>query len=105
MTTSLLRRKYNRSDVTSSLILHCTSQYLVEHKYAGAGQVAINGGSNGGTYTFWIGNIYGRLSHASTGLLVAACVNRAPEGTFGAAVAEVGVLDLLKVRQIASSRT
>lgn len=32
-----------------------------------------------------------------TGLLVAACVNRAPPGTFGAAVAEVGVLDLLKV--------
>lgn len=32
-----------------------------------------------------------------TGLLVAACVNRAPEGLFGAAVAEVGVLDLLKV--------
>jgi prolyl oligopeptidase len=32
------------------------------------------------------------------GLLVAACVNRAPAGTFGAAVAEVGVLDLLKVR-------
>jgi hypothetical protein len=31
------------------------------------------------------------------GLLVAACVNRALEGTFGAAVAEVGVLDLLKV--------
>ena len=34
------------------------------------------------------------------GLLVAACVNIAPEGTFGAAVAEVGVLDLLKVRVI-----
>lgn len=31
------------------------------------------------------------------GLLVAACVNRAPPGTFGAAVAEVGVLDMLKV--------
>ena len=31
------------------------------------------------------------------GLLVAACVNRAPEGMIGAAVAEVGVLDLLKV--------
>lgn len=31
------------------------------------------------------------------GLLVAACVNRAPEGTFGAAVADVGVLDMLKV--------
>jgi len=28
---------------------------------------------------------------------VAACVNLAPEKTFGAAVAEVGVLDLLKV--------
>ena len=27
---------------------------------------------------------------------MAACVNRAPEGTFGCAVAEVGVLDLLK---------
>jgi hypothetical protein len=34
------------------------------------------------------------------GLLVAACVNIAPEGTFGAAVAEVGVLDLLKVRVV-----
>lgn len=32
-----------------------------------------------------------------TGLLIAACVNIAPEGTFGAGVAEVGVLDLLKV--------
>jgi len=36
-------------------------------------------------------------SNVSAGLLVGACVNRAPEGTFGAAVAEVGVLDLLKV--------
>ena len=33
----------------------------------------------------------------SLGLLVAACVNRAPEGLLGAAVAEVGVHDLLKV--------
>jgi prolyl oligopeptidase len=33
----------------------------------------------------------------SIGLLVSACVNRAPEGLFGAAVAEVGVHDLLKV--------
>jgi hypothetical protein len=31
------------------------------------------------------------------GLLVSACVNRAPEGLLGAAVAEVGVHDLLKV--------
>ncbi|KXN84219.1 Prolyl endopeptidase [Leucoagaricus sp. SymC.cos] len=53
------------------------AEYLVANKYVGAGKVAINGGSNGG-------------------LLVAACVNRAPEGTFGAAVAEVGVFDLLK---------
>lgn len=37
------------------------------------------------------------ISTVFVGLLVAACVNRAPEGTFGAAVAEVGVLDLLKV--------
>ena len=29
---------------------------------------------------------------------MAACINRAPEGTFGAAVAETGVHDLLKVR-------
>ena len=35
-----------------------------------------------------------------SGLLVAACVNRAPEGLLGAAVAEVGVLDLLKVRTV-----
>ena len=32
------------------------------------------------------------------GLLVSACVNRAPEGLLGAAIAEVGVHDLLKVR-------
>lgn len=37
------------------------------------------------------------LFSESTGLLVGACVNRAPEGTFGAAVADVGVMDLLKV--------
>lgn len=34
----------------------------------------------------------------SSGLLVAACVNRAPEGLIGAAIAQVGVLDMLKVR-------
>ncbi|KAF8499303.1 prolyl oligopeptidase [Gautieria morchelliformis] len=56
------------------------TQFLVSGKYAAPGKVAINGGSNGG-------------------LLVAACVNRAPEGTFGAAVAEVGVLDMLKFSQ------
>jgi hypothetical protein len=54
------------------------TRFLEEEKIAGKGKVAINGGSNGG-------------------LLVAACVNRAPAGTFGAAVAEVGVHDYLKV--------
>ncbi|KAH7344156.1 prolyl oligopeptidase [Rhizoctonia solani] len=56
------------------------TQYLVDNKYAGPGKVIINGGSNGG-------------------LLVAACVNRAPERTFGAAIAEVGVFDYLRFPQ------
>ncbi|KAL0957660.1 hypothetical protein HGRIS_001441 [Hohenbuehelia grisea] len=33
-----------------------------------------------------------------------ACVNRAPEGTFGAAVAEVGVFDLLKFPQFTGGK-
>ncbi|KAJ3496917.1 hypothetical protein NLJ89_g10419 [Agrocybe chaxingu] len=53
------------------------TEYLVKNKYAAPGKVTINGGSNGG-------------------LLVSACVNRAPAGTFGCAIAEVGVHDLLK---------
>ncbi|KAH9978264.1 prolyl oligopeptidase [Lactifluus volemus] len=53
------------------------SEWLIENKYAARGKIVINGGSNGG-------------------LLVSACVNRAPEGLFGAAIAEVGVHDLLK---------
>ncbi|KAF9240642.1 prolyl oligopeptidase [Melanogaster broomeanus] len=52
------------------------TEYLVKNKIAAAGKVAINGG-----------------------LLIGACVNIAPEGTFGAGVAEVGVMDLLKVRK------
>lgn len=43
------------------------------------------------------------LAFGYSGLLVGACVNRAPEGLLGAAVAEVGVLDLLKVCLINSS--
>jgi len=61
------------------------SEYLVKNKYAAADKLTLNGGSNGG-------------------LLVAACVNRAPPGTFGAAVAEVGVLDLLKFNQYTIGR-
>ncbi|KAG9091317.1 hypothetical protein FS749_016631 [Ceratobasidium sp. UAMH 11750] len=56
------------------------TQYLVDNKYAAPGKVVINGGSNGG-------------------LLVVACVNRAPQGTFGAAIAEVGVFDYLRFPQ------
>ncbi|EIN10182.1 hypothetical protein PUNSTDRAFT_142274 [Punctularia strigosozonata HHB-11173 SS5] len=56
------------------------TEFLVENKYAAPGKVAINGGSNGG-------------------LLVAASAFRAPEGTFGAVVSEVGVHDMLKFSQ------
>jgi len=62
------------------------TEFLVNNKYAAAGKVAINGASNGG-------------------LLVAACVNRAPEGLIGAAVAEVGVLDLLKFADFTIGRS
>jgi prolyl oligopeptidase len=69
-------------------------QYLVQNKYAAPGKVAIHGGSNGGR-CFLCGE--SSAAHAVAGLLVSACVLRAPEGTFGAAVAEVGVHDYLKV--------
>jgi len=65
----------NRFKVYDDFI--AATEFLIKNKYAAPGKVAINGGSNGG-------------------LLVVACVHRAPSGTFGAAVAEVGVLDLLK---------
>ncbi|GAA5933575.1 hypothetical protein JCM3775_003739 [Rhodotorula graminis] len=52
------------------------AKYLVSEGFAAKGKVAISGGSNGG-------------------LLVGACVNQAPE-LFGAAIADVGVLDMLR---------
>ncbi|GJJ71629.1 prolyl oligopeptidase [Entomortierella parvispora] len=52
------------------------AKYLINEKYTQASRLAINGQSNGG-------------------LLVAACVNQAPE-LFGAAVAEVSGLDMLR---------
>src|SRR4051812_27485915 len=80
-------------------------QFLVDNKHAAPGKVAINGGSNGGNClilklfraTLPI-DFLKRYILSFQGLLVAACVNRAPEGLIGAAVAEAGVLDLLKVR-------
>ncbi|KAG0360770.1 hypothetical protein BG005_009998 [Podila minutissima] len=52
------------------------AKYLIKEKYTQPSRLASNGGSNGG-------------------LLVAACANQAPE-LFGACVADVGVLDMLR---------
>ncbi|GAA6061153.1 hypothetical protein JCM10212_005739 [Sporobolomyces blumeae] len=60
------------------------AKYLYEKGYAEKGKVAISGGSNGG-------------------LLVGACVNQAPE-LFGAAIADVGVLDMLRFQRYTIGR-
>ncbi|KAF9911224.1 hypothetical protein EC991_004448 [Linnemannia zychae] len=52
------------------------AKYLTKENYSKPSRISINGGSNGG-------------------LLVGACINQAPE-LFGAAVADVGVMDMLR---------
>ena len=104
----LLRRFYgcivSGSDVHNSTQVTQRREWLVENKYAAKGKIAINGGSNGGVLVLLQSLIFiSRVNYLTTtttttiGLLVSACVNRAPEGLLGAAVAEVGVHDLLKV--------
>lgn len=60
------------------------------------GKIALNGGSNGGK-SISLPQVLTR-SHYFSGLLVVASINRAPPGTFGAGIAEVPVLDMLRVR-------
>ncbi|GAA5855758.1 hypothetical protein JCM8547_001672 [Rhodosporidiobolus lusitaniae] len=60
------------------------AKYLHSEGYAARDKVAISGGSNGG-------------------LLVGACVNQAPD-LFGAAIADVGVLDMLRFQRFTIGR-
>lgn len=92
----------------------CAAEYLIKEGYTSPAKLTINGGSNGGllvgasaataqypvVFLFIYLVIFLKcasltLPPASPSLSQAACVNQRPE-LFGCAVAQVGVMDMLK---------